>query len=59
MKLKFKGKDGSMGLRHGEIYDAGMYAYQGYVWVTWLDNGMRRRCPYSSIKTLMDNWEDA
>lgn len=50
----FLGKDGSMGLRHGTIYDIKIYSYGGYLCVDW---GGKTACPYSSIRALSENWE--
>lgn len=33
----FLGKDGSMGLRHGTIYDIKIYSYGGYLCVDWVE----------------------
>ena len=53
MKLKFVGKDGSMGLTHGNIYDVQITATHKNIWVFWDSNG----CPYSSPQNLAKNWE--
>lgn len=59
MKLKFIGKDWSMGLRHGEVYECEVLSQAPYVWVFWyLDRPDTRKCPYSSLKTLLQNWEE-
>ncbi len=52
MKLRFVGKDGSMGLTRYKIYDVGVCCKDGFIWVTWLGG----RCPYSSPDTFAQNW---
>ena len=62
MRLKFIGKDNSMGLIHGEVYGVEVVSEHGYIWViipkfkfsrtmiaTW-------ECPYSSPQTFAENW---
>lgn len=55
MKLKFIGKDGSMRLRHGWVYDCSIMTAHGQVWVIWETWGA---CPYGSLKKLLENWTD-
>lgn len=55
MKLRFIGKDGSMGLRHGAIYSVMVYGSKEFIWVEWNEGA----CPYSSPKGFAENWEDA
>lgn len=65
MKLKFIGADGSMGLRHGEVYDVEIKT--GGEFIRVLIPGFRFAenhlgtwsCPYSSPTTLAANWEKA
>ena len=52
-KLKFIGRNGSMGLIHGKIYDAKVYAESGLMYVQWRGG----RCPYQSIKAFRKNWD--
>lgn len=59
MKLEFIGEDGSMGLRHGEVYECHVVSCAPYVYVFWyVDQKYMRKCPYSSLKTLLQNWEE-
>lgn len=53
MKLKFIGTDGSMGLKHGQIYDVYIYTKRGKIIVAW---GPNHWCPYSSPQALAENW---
>lgn len=66
MKLRFIGEDGSMGLRYGRIYicrigtSMELLSMNECIWVEF-DTGTSRgvrRCPYSSIKKLLENWEE-
>lgn len=52
MWLKFIGKDGSMGLRHGKTYSVRVYSSQGYIWADWC----WKACPYSSPQAFAANW---
>ena len=59
MNLKFIGTDGSMGLKHGEIYDTSITSAfeDGYIFVKWLDHDdVFRKCPYSSPASFASNW---
>lgn len=66
MKARFIGKDGSMGLTHGNVYEIVLYDIGGQPIVSWRcmrisKFGMplfyKESCPYSSFKTLAENWE--
>lgn len=57
IKLRFIGTDGSMGLKRGRIYLASVYTTCGYIWVAWGENNPNKVYPYSSLKTLCENWE--
>lgn len=57
IRLRFIGTDGSMGLKRGRIYLASVYTMRGYICVTWGENNPNKVCPYSSLKTLCENWE--
>lgn len=56
MKCRFIGQDGSMGLKHGEVYTVRISQGVKYLYVCW---GERKYCPYSSLEALTANWEDA
>lgn len=53
MFYKFIGKDGSMGLKQGGIYDCRLKYHDGFYWVYWNIG----RCPYETMKSLERNWE--
>lgn len=58
MILRFIGKDGSLGLRHGKRYVVSIKTWCGYICVYWTDEyGRIRKCPYSSPQSFADNWE--
>lgn len=54
MNLRFIGENSSMGLTHGKIYKVSIDVEYGHVVVRWAGGF----CPYSSLRTLMENWED-
>ena len=54
IKLRFIGKDKSMGLRKGNIYNVHLSSESNYIWVQW-NNGI---CPYTSPKSFSMNWEE-
>ena len=61
MKLRFIGKDGSMNLKHGQVYeiiDISAPTFTNYIKIRWNDNGHLRSCPYSSLSALCANWSD-
>ena len=64
MKLRFIGKDGSMGLANGKVYTCDIKSIGDIVYVDWystfmdemfLDQGF---CPYSSLAKALENWEE-
>lgn len=59
MEMTFIGKDGSMGLRYGKRYNVAAFYAAGYYWVSWntTEHGSVVVCPYTSLKTLLDNWQ--
>lgn len=59
---KFIGEDGSMGLTHGEVYpirtkvkSLGLFRTEAWIWVEVLKADVS--CPYSSLESLIKNWE--
>jgi hypothetical protein len=51
--MMFVGRDGSMGLRHGQIYDVlTRIAASGQVLMT-----SPVRCPYGSVSAFLANWQ--
>ena len=54
LRMKFVGANDSMGLIHGKVYYVIVFTKNGYVWVQWW-NG---QCPYSSLKKVLENWEE-
>ena len=54
LQMRFIGKDGSMGLEHGSVHWVRIYNNSRYIFVVWENNG----CPYSSLRTLTQNWEN-
>ena len=59
MKLRFIGADGSMKLRHGEVYDVRLSTLEDDIKVhAWsLDDSFYVFCPYSSPQSFAKNWE--
>lgn len=59
MFLRFIGKDGSMGLKHGQVYHCQVHTYDGCICVYWAEkpSAMTNVCPYSSLRSLTANWE--
>ena len=58
MRLTFIGEDGSMGLTHGKTYTCKLYFSNGYIWVECEAFGIIRRCPYTSIRKMLENWKE-
>lgn len=61
MKLKFIGKDGSMGLKHGEVYPVRILSLPSdkAILVEWPFGRFGvRRCPYSSPAAFAANWSE-
>ena len=55
MIAKFIGKDWSMGLRHGKLYDISIESKEGSdMIIVRMGNWF---CPYSSFRTLTKNWD--
>jgi hypothetical protein len=63
MILKFIGKDGSMGLRHGRKYSVSIETRGTFIVVSWTsevgvgDKAKTQCCPYSSLQKLAENWQ--
>ena len=59
MILKFIGKDGSMGLKHGKNYMVSIHtSLDGkYICVQWQGKDKPCVCPYSSPQSFAANWE--
>lgn len=59
MNLKFIGTDGSMGLKHGEVYDILIdpnYKFDGII-IKWIGaDANLHTCPYSSPAAFAANW---
>lgn len=56
MRATFTGMNGSMGLVRGKKYKVSLYCKGSYVWVEWKTITGKNRCPYSSIKKVLENW---
>ena len=58
MKLKFVGTDGSMGLKHGEIYDvlASVMFIEDSINVKWLECTTYKEHRYSSPAAFAADW---
>ena len=54
MKLKFTGKDGSMGFKNGCIYDVRLYSSRQFIWIQCGSVC----CPYESLASLLSNWSE-
>lgn len=59
MKLKFIGKDGSMGLENGKTYTVDITTTKDYVWISATKGIFKPiiSCPYSCMQALAQNWE--
>jgi len=55
VRMKFIGKDGSMGYKTGDVYDVEIKSSGKFI---ILSSKGYIRCPYSSIKALLQNWEE-
>ena len=54
MKLRFIGTDGSMGLKHGGVYDVYIHTIGPYIELIFKGG---KTCPYESPQALAANWE--
>lgn len=60
MKARFIGEDGSMGLKHGNVYEIVLFDCGGQPVVSWKYTKMSKfgmSCPYGDFKKLAENWE--
>ena len=59
MLLRFIGKDGSMGLKHGRNYKViiGTSSDNKHITVKWQSENGLCVCPYSSPQSFASNWE--
>ena len=57
MKLRFIGKDGSLGSIHGKVYKVEITSWPNDENI-WLITEDKRLCPYGSLEMLAKNWED-
>jgi hypothetical protein len=55
VKAKFKGQDGSLGYKHGEVYNLHMAIALNKLIIT-LPTGSNL-CPYGSMKAFLQNWD--
>lgn len=56
MRAKFIGKNKSMGYKNGRVYELATTDCGKFFWVVDI-NGVGRPTPYTSMKTLQENWE--
>lgn len=56
MLMRFIGKDGSMGLKHGSTYCVKITDSNGFIWVSW---GYGKACIYESPQSFAANWGKA
>lgn len=60
MNLRYVGKDGSMGLKHGEIYSVRIDSLPSdeFIHVSWpVALFKTKQCPYDSPAAFAANWE--
>ena len=55
MRLKFVGKDGSLRLTRGKIYEVELSSTAGHIWVHWGHESFEK-CPYSTPQSFAANW---
>ena len=57
MLLRFIGTDGSMGLRHGQVYSVGVRSDLHFIWAhvrtSWIGE---TKCPYDTPQAFAKNW---
>ena len=60
MYLKFIGRDGSMGLRHGNKYKVNLYTHgAGLIAHIRINMFLNVTCPYDTLIGFSKNWEVA
>lgn len=67
MFARFIGKNGSMGLTKGAIYDIELKTINSFIFVSWkvyeesalfgFLSAHEKTCPYGSFKKFTENWE--
>ena len=57
MYMRFIGKNGSMGLKHGKVYKTKISTEGNLIFVNCSDGWSGCFCPYSSPQSLAANWE--
>ena len=57
MLLRFIGQDGSMGLKHGEVYNVGLHSDTRFIWVHVRKSQIHQiKCPYDTPQAFAKNW---
>ena len=58
MKLRYKGEDGSMRLKHGKVYEVEIKTVRNYIVVIVKDSTLGHVvCPYGSPGSLSRYWK--
>ena len=60
MRVKFIGRDGSMGFVNGKVYKirtAVRVNSKGQVFLWVYDMSSNLYCPYSNLEKMLDNWK--
>lgn len=53
----FRGANGSCGFRTGKRYIVNIEIVGTQLWLTSIDEGNTKFCPYSSMEALLRNWD--
>lgn len=56
MKAKFIGRNGSLGLENGKVYDIEAVPSRSWYPIQLLIGG-KVKCGYRSLETMLQNWE--